>query len=251
MNGEPLSVLLVDDEGVFISVIAEQLRTDYGFKTTVAYSGIEALRLLKEGRESFDVILLDYKMPQISGLNVLQWMYEQKLETPVIMLTAAGSEFVAVEAMKFGAYDYLRKEEIEIPHLALAIRATHERHLFRIQKAIEEERAREIRLNKEATEVVHTVLNQITPTLNGMLAGIAADLEAKGAEIGKQIPGGIHEKYVELIKGLKRQMAVLEGAIQEILNLYRFMYAKHTDTPEIQQIKARWEGKMKEVAEQT
>jgi FixJ family two-component response regulator len=176
-------------------------------------------------------------------------MHEQKVPTPVIMLTAAGSEFVAVEAMKLGAYDYLRKEEIEIPHLALAIRATHERHLFRIQKTIDEERAREIRLNKEATENVQIILNQITPILNDMIAGIAVDLEAKAVEIGKHIPKRIQENYVGLINGLRRQMSVLEGAIREILNLYRFMYAKYSDAAEIQQIRAQWESKVKQTAD--
>jgi CheY-like chemotaxis protein len=65
---------------------------------------------------------------------VLQWMLEQKDQTPVIVLTGAGSEDIAVEAMKLGAYDYLRKDQVDLPHLPIIINGVHERHLFRNEK---------------------------------------------------------------------------------------------------------------------
>ena len=106
MNQNKLNLLLVDDEETFVKVLALHLKDNYGYCTTIAFSGREAIKAIEESRTGFDVILLDYKMPEMNGLNVLQWMLEQKNQTPVVMLTGAGSEEVAVEALKLGAYDY-------------------------------------------------------------------------------------------------------------------------------------------------
>jgi DNA-binding response OmpR family regulator len=71
----------------------------------------------------------------MSGLNVLQWMLEEKCETPTIVLTGAGSEHVAAEAMKLGVYDYIVKTEIDMAHVPVLINGVHERYLFKKEKA--------------------------------------------------------------------------------------------------------------------
>ena len=124
----------------------------------------------------------------MTGLDLLQWIHDKHIETPVVMLTAAGTDVVAVEAMKLGAYDYVRKEQLDLQHLGVVINATNERHQFRITKAFEEERAQEIGLNKLATDKVRDVLNAITPTLNSALANINWDIEAQGEELCTQLP---------------------------------------------------------------
>ncbi|MGH2569066.1 MAG: response regulator, partial [Bacteroidota bacterium] len=177
MYQEPLSVLIVDDEETFARILAEQLHEEYGFQTTYLSSGQEAIEALRDARRGFDVVLLDYKMPDVTGLNVLQWMLEQKNETPVVVITAAGSEMVAVEAMKLGAYDYLRKEHVDLPRIALVVQSTHERHMFRVAKQQDEERWKEIGLNSEATDKVRDVLNAITPKLNETFAQIASTID--------------------------------------------------------------------------
>ena len=123
MDEDNLSILLVDDEETFVKMLAFHLKEHYGYRTSVAFSGKEAIHLLEEAHTGYDVVLLDYMMPDVNGLNVLQWMLEQKNQTPVIVLTAAGSEHVAVEALKLGAYDYVRKELIDILHLDILIRS--------------------------------------------------------------------------------------------------------------------------------
>ena len=239
--GDRISVLLVDDEGVFISFIAEQLREECGFSTEVAFSGQEALQKLQSPKYSFDVVVLDYLMPEVSGLNVLQWMHEQKIETPVIMLTAQGTEQVAVEAMKLGAYDYLRKEHIDVHHLGLSIQAAHERHQFRIQKAQEEERQLEIRLNREATDRVRSVLNILSPVFNDALATISVELEDRGAQVLQRAPDSLRSPCEALLQTTQRNVALLERGIQSLLDLYEVLYARHTDAKRIEEIKAEVE----------
>src|SRR3989339_594610 len=102
------SVLLADDDDSFRSVIKQVLTSTGKYRVHPCESGDQAIEALRQ--ERFDVVIVDYKMPGLTGLNVLQWMHEEKIDTPVIMMTAAGSESVAVEAMKLGAYDYVRKE---------------------------------------------------------------------------------------------------------------------------------------------
>lgn len=243
MDREPLSVLLVDDEGFFIGLIASQLQAEFGFKTETAFSGKEAIEKISAAKRAYDVILMDYLMPEITGLNVLQWMHEQKNETPVIMVTAAGSENVAVEAMKLGAYDYLRKEHIDVQRLAIIIQGTHERHLFRISREFEREKEREIRLNLEATEKVRRLLNTMAPRLNEDFASISVELELRSKLVRESLSEEGREQFETLIRELQRHAASIEGGVRGLLSLYKVMYARHTDDGEIDQIRGEFEGK--------
>jgi DNA-binding NtrC family response regulator len=94
-------------------------------EVVVAMSGQEAINLMRTDRDGFDVIVLDYLMPDLNGLDVLRWMHEAGVETPAFILTAAGSESVAVEAMKLGAYDYCRKEGVQV--ITLEVRRSNYR----------------------------------------------------------------------------------------------------------------------------
>jgi CheY-like chemotaxis protein len=129
---KPLRILFAEDENSFRLGLTGFLR-EKGFIVEAVSSGAEALAAMRG--QSFDVIVLDYEMPGMSGLNVLQWMLEEKCEIPAIVLTGAGSEHVAAEAMKLGAYDYLVKDQIEMAHAAVIINGVHERYLFKKEKA--------------------------------------------------------------------------------------------------------------------
>jgi DNA-binding response OmpR family regulator len=237
MDRDPVSVLLVDDEGFFISLIASQLRDDFGIQAETAFSGKEAIERISHAKRAYDVILLDHMMPEVSGLNVMQWMHEQKNETPVVMLTAEGSETVAVEAMKFGAYDYVRKEHLNIHKLAIVIQATHERHLFRISKELEIEREREMRLNHEATEKVRRVLNIIAPRLDTDFASIGAELDMRAKLIRQTLSGEALKHFNKMVVEVQSHVLAVESGVQGLLNLYKIMYARHTEDIEIDHIR--------------
>lgn len=105
-NKHPIHLLLVDDEESFISVLCKRLARR-GINVTPALSGAEALRLLR--KQEFDVMVLDLKMEEMSGLEVLKTVRIVAPETPVIMLTGHGSEQAAREGISLGATDYLLK----------------------------------------------------------------------------------------------------------------------------------------------
>lgn len=243
MDREPLSVLLVDDEGFFISLIASQLQDEYGYKVDTAFTGREAVDKIAKAKRAYDVILLDYMMPEMSGLNVLQWMHEQKNETPVVMLTAAGSENVAVEAMKMGAYDYLRKEHIDVQRLAIIIQATHERRQFRIARELEIEKEREIRLNLEATEKVRRILNALSPRLNDDFAAIGVELDLRTKLIREMLKDQGKQELEAMVRELKSRVSSIENGVKGLLSLYKVMYARHSEEGEIETIRGEVEQK--------
>ncbi len=99
-------ILIVDnDEG--LSHFLGRLFTRQGFEAVCCTDGTSALEMLAS--ESFDLILLDYKMPGLDGLETLAEIKRAHVKTPVVIITAHGTTETAIEAMKRGAYDYLLK----------------------------------------------------------------------------------------------------------------------------------------------
>jgi DNA-binding NtrC family response regulator len=99
-------VLLVDDEAVFTNNMAKLL-TNRGYKVTAVNSGDAAIRALQD--QSFDVVVLDLKMPGMDGITTLKQIKKLGLFTEILILTGHGSIDTALEAIKLGAYDYLTK----------------------------------------------------------------------------------------------------------------------------------------------
>ncbi|EGB16231.1 response regulator receiver protein [Pseudodesulfovibrio mercurii] len=106
MADTPIRVLLVDDELGFLEVLAKRLRKR-GYAVTAAGSGSEGIRVLRDN--DFDVAVLDLKLEDMDGIEVLQIMKKMVPELPVIMLTGHGSEQAAREGVESGAFDYLLK----------------------------------------------------------------------------------------------------------------------------------------------
>lgn len=105
------SILLVDDEKVFTDNMSKLL-TSRGYRVTAVNDGESAVRALQE--ESYDVVVLDLKMPGMDGIATLNEIQKLGLSTETLILTGHGSIDTALEALKLGAYDYLTKPcEIE------------------------------------------------------------------------------------------------------------------------------------------
>lgn len=245
MNQNSLNLLLVDDEETFVKVLAMHLRDNYGYSTTVVLSGREAIKAIEETRRGFDVILLDYLMPDMNGLNVLQWMLEQKNQTPVIMLTAAGSEQVAVEALKLGAYDYVRKELIDLEHIDIVIRGTHERHLYRIAETMEREKQSEMAMNNYATELVRLLVNTIAPRLNSVLAQLAGNIENDSKSLLARLAKKDHDELAKLLGDIERNVRMLETATRGFMGLFELVYAHHSEIPNIENLKHWFQKELK------
>ncbi len=99
--------LLVDDEKPFIETIARHLR-QRGFTVDCAFSGMEALNRL-EKNDTVDVVFLDVRMPDLDGIKTLETIKKKYPLVEVVMLTGHATINSAIEASKFGAFDYLTK----------------------------------------------------------------------------------------------------------------------------------------------
>jgi DNA-binding NtrC family response regulator len=102
----PVRVLLIDDEVGYVNVLFNRL-SKRNFIVGKANSGSEAFQLLR--KKDFDVAVLDLKMEDMDGIEVLKFLKKMAPELSVIMLTGHGSAEAAHEGVQQGAFDYLTK----------------------------------------------------------------------------------------------------------------------------------------------
>lgn len=112
-----MRILIADDEKNMRWILDKNLKEE-GFITIEAVDGEEAFNIFLD--EEPDMVILDYKMPKLDGIEVLKRIKTINEKIPVIMITAHGSTDAAVEVMKLGAADYISKP-FDIKELKLAI----------------------------------------------------------------------------------------------------------------------------------
>ncbi len=101
-----VKILLVDDEVNLVDPMSYTL-TQKGFDTIVAYNGKTALSMVIS--EAPDLILLDWSMPEISGIDVLKKLRSEGNFVPVLMITGKSAKEDIVEGLEAGADDYITK----------------------------------------------------------------------------------------------------------------------------------------------
>lgn len=111
------TVLVVDDEEVLAGAMGEYLRR-FGYAVNVRSTGEEGLKAIDQ--EPPDIVVLDYRLPRMDGLEVLRRIKASRPEVEVILLTAHGTVENAVEAMRVGAFDYLSKP-LDLEELRLVV----------------------------------------------------------------------------------------------------------------------------------
>lgn len=99
-------ILIVDDEKPIVTLLKYNLEKS-GFITDEAYNGAEAVQ--KAETNDYDLIVLDLMLPEMDGIEVCKYLRNNKIETPILMLTAKDEEFDKVLGLELGADDYLTK----------------------------------------------------------------------------------------------------------------------------------------------
>ncbi len=99
--------ILVIEDDVSLSQLLKLLLQKQGYRVDTAYDGASGIQCCRSTR--YDLVLVDYIMPAMDGLEVLRYASTQSDMPPMILMTGSGSESVAVEAMKLGAIDYIVK----------------------------------------------------------------------------------------------------------------------------------------------
>ncbi len=239
----PLSVLIVDDETAFSNLLSMDLQSDGRYVVTTADSGEEGINCMR--RETFDVILLDYHIGTMTGLQVLQWMNEEKVDTPVVMLTAAGTEEIAVNAMKLGAYDYVRKERLELTHLPILINGIFERYLFRKDQKDREQARIEAEKHQAAVQMFQTTVRTIAHHVNNALAIIMLRSASYERMVKKTLDTETANQFVQLIGDLKSQAAVIESVVRSLVELSNVVYTNYVTDQNIIDIRSELERNLK------
>ena len=103
----PIRILYIEDDKGLARLLQRRMRRE-GYNVDIAPDGIEGLAIL--AKQSYDVLLVDHRMPGFSGLEVIRRLAAGGMLPPTVMVTGAGDETIAVEAMKLGAGDYIVKD---------------------------------------------------------------------------------------------------------------------------------------------
>ncbi|MEW6468990.1 MAG: sigma-54 dependent transcriptional regulator [Bacteroidota bacterium] len=111
-------ILIIDDEKSIRKTLREILEYE-NFKVDEAADGAEGLSML--GKDAYDIVLCDIKMPKVDGMEVLDKVMESAHDMPIIMISGHGNIETAVEAVKKGAYDFIAKP-LDLNRLLVTIR---------------------------------------------------------------------------------------------------------------------------------
>jgi two-component system response regulator HydG len=126
MNGEPIRVLVIDDEQPHAEVVAESLER-VGYECIIATSGAAGAKLLEQ--QEFDVVLTDLRMEDMDGMAILRLAKQELPDSEVVVITGYGDVKSAVEAMKQGAANYLMKP-VDLAELRAIVDRAAERLLL-------------------------------------------------------------------------------------------------------------------------
>ncbi len=152
-------ILIIDDSEQICHLLANYVLPDLGYRPIVAHTGRQGLQHLRAGLP--DLILLDLQLPDISGLDLLRLIAQEGYDVPVILMTAHGSENIAVEAFRLGARNYLIKPFSDTEARAVIDQALRERRLRRDRDRLT------ISLQQRVQEL--TVLYRIGKSVTGLM----------------------------------------------------------------------------------
>jgi len=104
---KPIRILYLEDDEGLARLLQRKMRRE-GFEVDLTHDGLKGLAILE--KQPYDVLLVDHRMPGLNGLEVIRRLAEGGRLPPAVMVTGAGDETTAVEAMKLGAGDYIVKD---------------------------------------------------------------------------------------------------------------------------------------------
>lgn len=128
-------ILIVDDEESITYLLKTEFEDLSEFEVDIALNGVDAINLIQS--HVYDVVLLDVKMPRVSGLEVLKYVKEHSPTSHVIMLTNIVDVKTAIETVKLGAYDFVSKP-YDIDQLMATVRRALEHRQLIIEKEVNE-----------------------------------------------------------------------------------------------------------------
>ena len=158
-------VLIVDDEAAIRRTLREILQFEK-YEVDEATDGLDGLVKVKQ--KSYDVILLDIKMPKMDGMEALERMQELAPDTPVIMISGHGTIETAVDAVKKGAFDFLSKPP-DLNRLLITVRNAMDKSSLigetkTLKRAVSKSKVQEIIGQTPAIQHIKNTIERVAPT---------------------------------------------------------------------------------------
>jgi DNA-binding response OmpR family regulator len=195
--------LLIVDDSRDIRTLLEDVLSPMGFTVHSASDGKAGLELAARCRP--DLILLDMNMPRMSGLEMLAALRKTESAVPAILMTAYGSEAVAIEAFRLGVRDYIIK-----PFTSDEIRQSIDRALNESRLARRQE---ELNRNLITAEIVRITVVTLAHYLNNHLTTLKGGLTLLGESLAEKVP----DPYLLDILQASRKSALSIQAVMKVL----------------------------------
>jgi len=240
MEKKPFTILCIDDELLILEIISDYL-SDMGYDVLKAANGREGLALFREHHPH--AVLVDLRMPQVDGLEVLSRVTELSPETPVVVVSGTGNIRDVIEALRTGAWDYIMKPIEDMRMLALAVEKSLERsRLIRENRLYREnleelvlKRTRELRDSEErfrriaenARDIIarlsipDTRFEYISPAVSAIFGYEPKDFYADASLFMQIVSQGSKELMQELWSGVQ------EGSIPPVIE-YQVIHSSGT-----------------------
>jgi response regulator of citrate/malate metabolism len=167
---KPINLLFVDDDAAYMA-IARHLLTKYQgsrFQVTWKQDAASSLVYLA-GSPEIDLIVIDYFLPDVNGLQLVQQIRERKIDVPIVFLTSNRDFRLAIEVMKYGVEDYLIKDEAVDSVLPRSILNIVER--VRLKRRIAEEQKADL-IARKRTDAIKELVVTVCHEFNNPLAAI-------------------------------------------------------------------------------
>jgi DNA-binding NtrC family response regulator len=210
MEETTINVLLVDDDANYVAIVKQLLTHFQKYKFEVSWEpeGEKVIQRLRSN-PSFHIVLMDFFLPDMNGLEITKRIANEKIEIPVVFLTANRDYRSAVEAIRDGAEEYLLKEEIRDTTLPRTIVNVIER--WRLKKQIIEAEKQKLLVQKK-TEAIKELVVTMCHEFNNPLAAI----KISSAILTRQ---HVNDEEKKLLERFNSSVTMLEQEITKLRDL--------------------------------
>lgn len=207
---ETLKILVVDDDDVDRMAVRRALKT--AGVAMILSEAVDCNTAIAELKNTvFDCIFLDYRLPDRDGLSLIKDLRQDKVNTPIIVLTGQGDEQIAVDLMKAGATDYLPKSKVSPDRLSRILRNAV--RLYRLEQEAELAKQQQEQLSRQREDFVYRLTHDLRTPL------VAAD---RMLTLFKQEAfGEISPDMTEAIAMMVQSNQNLLQMVNTILEVYR------------------------------
>ncbi|MBT1071317.1 ATP-binding response regulator [Pelotalea chapellei] len=197
----PVKILITDDEADIALILKLHLE-DQGYETAWAKDGETCLAML--AKDTYSLLLLDIRMPGMSGVEVLEKTRQSGCDTAVVMMTAHGSESLAVDCMKKGAQDYVAKP-FDLNDLLQRVERAVENRITLLEKQ---------RLEQEKDDFVSMLSHDLKNPITAVIGSI--DIMREGRL------GAINPEQAEYLQSAIDSCNEVVSMIDNLLDIHRF-----------------------------